>query len=502
MGALEINHPVSSDLYHHCCFLLSLKKISLEHLFSLDSQHTVRAIFEQRHLFAGYLPDFIENFYSQQERPRRISVRGRFVRQILPRTKALLATLSCYLAVRLTGAHSSMPPFEEEFNETPFLPASTGQNLAVPQPRPIGYVAEDLQQRDWMSDTQHDQDQMGYEFGMPFLGNNYMSSQVQLPPPAFQLRSSPISQALDDPRRLLPGSSRQHESSVLSDTTHHDFMDSRRRRGHTEYSHAGRSSSPQRSIAQQSASTFPYPPGSSRTSQEAFSSSNQNTISASKSRKKLHPCAHCQQVLGTKSALLKHISNSHTRPFDCTFSAYGCTACFGSKNEWKRHIATKHINSGFWRCNLPGCTPVRPDDRFKDFNRKDLFMQHARRCHIPKESSTSSYQSKETISTLLSESATSCYNHVRDPPPTSSCGFCLAAGNNETAVFSGPKSWDARLEHVAQHLERLEDRKGACVEDEYLRDWLLSENILVASATEGQYVLKDLVLSDADEMEE
>ena len=393
-----------------------------------------------------------------------------------------------------------MPPFEEEFNETPFLPASTGQDLAIPQPQPIGYVTEDLQERDWISSTQYDQNQMGYEFGVPFLGNNYMNHQVQLPPPAFQLRSSPISQALGGSSRLQPISSRQHESLRLSNATHHDFMDNTRRE-HAEYSHAGRSSSPRRSIAQQPNSIFPYLSGLARTSQEAFPPSNQNTHQAPKSRKKLHPCAHCQLVLGTKSALLKHISSSHTRPFDCTLSAYGCTASFGSKNEWKRHIATKHINSGFWRCDLPGCVPARPGDRFKDFNRKDLFMQHARRCHIPKMSSTS-HQSKGTISTLLSESASSCYNHVRDPPPTSSCGFCLATGKNETAIFSGPKSWDARLEHVAQHLERLEDRRGACVEDEYLRDWLVSENIIVPSATEGQYMLKDLILNDANEMEE
>ena len=49
---------------------------------------------------------------------------------------------------------------------------------------------------------------------------------------------------------------------------------------------------------------------------------------------------------------------AHTRPFPCCFAQFNCHASFTSKNEWKRHISTKHIQLGFWRCDMCNPSPV------------------------------------------------------------------------------------------------------------------------------------------------
>ncbi|KAI4122874.1 MAG: hypothetical protein LQ347_006351, partial [Umbilicaria vellea] len=131
-----------------------------------------------------------------------------------------------------------------------------------------------------------------------------------------------------------------------------------------------------------------------------------------------HTCPNCHQTFPTPSAMHKHNLTSHTRPFVCTFGPYGCPSRFGSKNEWKRHVSSQHIQLGIWRCDQGDCVPQSfsphrrspssttgkrrgakasdPDDiivvgvgapdsaaGFNEFNRKDLFTQHLRRMHSP-----------------------------------------------------------------------------------------------------------------------
>jgi hypothetical protein len=186
------------------------------------------------------------------------------------------------------------------------------------------------------------------------------------------------------------------------------------------------------------------------------------------------------------------------RPFPCCFAQYNCHASFTSKNEWKRHISTKHIQLGFWRCDM--CEPSAGVECpvYNDFNRKDLFTQHLRRMHAPyqqakEEEEFGPLRGSEGTATSATTIAVSsmlqlteeqildiqkrCYTILRAPPQQSNCVFC-------SRVFAGPSSWEERLEHVGGHLER--DRKNnllcldasAWREDPALLDYLLREGIV------------------------
>jgi len=93
-------------------------------------------------------------------------------------------------------------------------------------------------------------------------------------------------------------------------------------------------------------------------------------------------CSLCSHApFKDSSSLRKHIAAAHTRPFPCAFSFAGCTSTFGSKNEWKRHIASQHLCLTFYRCS--SCPQSTVEGKGNEFNRKDLFTQHLRRMHAP-----------------------------------------------------------------------------------------------------------------------
>lgn len=194
---------------------------------------------------------------------------------------------------------------------------------------------------------------------------------------------------------------------------------------------------------------------------------------------------------------------SIARPFPCTFAQYNCAAAFTSKNEWKRHISTKHIQLGFWRCDMCPPSPGIDQPVFNDFNRKDLFTQHLRRMHgglappTPgKDPATpGSEQPPSTPQPSLTEDQIQdiqkrCYKQLRNPPQISNCVFC-------SRVFQGPNSWEERLEHVGGHLER--DRKNGANtvdittwrEDPALRDYLLAEGIVEIDPVRGGWRIGD-----------
>jgi len=116
---------------------------------------------------------------------------------------------------------------------------------------------------------------------------------------------------------------------------------------------------------------------------------------------------------------------------------------------------------------------------FNDFNRKDLFTQHLRRMHAAPAHQSAGRTSREYPVTeeSLSEHQARCYKQLRSPPPRSTCLFC-----NRT--FSGPGSWDERMEHVGRHLEKERKAGGAPIdindwqEDRVLKDWLISEALI------------------------
>ena len=215
-------------------------------------------------------------------------------------------------------------------------------------------------------------------------------------------------------------------------------------------------------------------------------------------------CSQCSITLQTKSALKKHISTSHTRPFTCTFRLYGCPATFGSKNEWKRHVSSQHLRLGIWRCDLGACLPQQnlpspvPEKSsrkartipvkveieelvFNDFNRKDLFTQHLRRMHAPPESSSQAEQEKFTASLLLASKR--CLKNTREPPPYSVCGYCNHEDTNQGGgVFQGSGSWEIRMEHVGRHLESGHGETQNWHEDTVLRGWMADEGLIEEAA--------------------
>jgi hypothetical protein len=184
--------------------------------------------------------------------------------------------------------------------------------------------------------------------------------------------------------------------------------------------------------------------------------------------------------------------------FVCSFSHYGCTSTFASKNEWKRHVASQHIRLGFFRCDVDNCkgghkpnnkltsTSTRnhhdqPGHQTNDFNRKDLFTQHLRRIHAPRPDATK--QERQAFEAGVEGVCARCWHEQRKPPQQSSCGFC---GQN----FSGPNSWSDRMDHVGLHFKRdkalLEE-----AEDIGLRNWAISEGI-IQRGDKGQWVLTAL----------
>ncbi|KAF1975152.1 hypothetical protein BU23DRAFT_78977 [Bimuria novae-zelandiae CBS 107.79] len=169
------------------------------------------------------------------------------------------------------------------------------------------------------------------------------------------------------------------------------------------------------------------------------------------------------------------------RHFPCPLTTYGCLSTFSSKNEWKRHVSTQHIKLGFWRCDL--CTTtVDPHDHetvyHNDFNRKDLFTQHLRRMHTaPTNQSHCSQKEYPVTEDNIAEHQKRCFQILREMPTRSNCLYC-----DET--FTGPSSWENRMEHIGRHLEK--DRKVGNIigdvatwnDDKELERWLFAEGII------------------------
>ncbi|KAH7632647.1 hypothetical protein B0T09DRAFT_77914 [Sordaria sp. MPI-SDFR-AT-0083] len=207
-----------------------------------------------------------------------------------------------------------------------------------------------------------------------------------------------------------------------------------------------------------------------------------------------------------------HIKKQHSRPFICVFSFAGCDSTFGSKNEWKRHVASQHLVLEYWLCREGECAHVdnnsppttalgtagagprsgrrsgagavqgvmtgEEDDEDSNapllpngaiFNRKDLYTQHVRRMHLPshlthlkKEStSTSSNKKPSPLNQSNNNTAQELNTYIatlqsraqikRCALPT--CMRCPVPSCTH-APFKGTEAWDQRMEHVAKHLEK------------------------------------------------
>ncbi|KAK2764596.1 hypothetical protein FQN54_009291 [Arachnomyces sp. PD_36] len=185
----------------------------------------------------------------------------------------------------------------------------------------------------------------------------------------------------------------------------------------------------------------------------------------------------------------KHGQSSSNRLYICSFSHYGCSSTFRSKNEWKRHVTSQHLKLGVFRCDVGFCNTSREKHRgwrtsaqpsHHDFNRKDLFTQHQRRMHKPAslKANPSSEQLKNSFEASLEQVRRRCWIESRQPPNRSTCGFC-------NLPFGGPKSWEDRMEHVGRHFENGEQDER---EDLVLREWAIEEG-LIEPSRDGGWVL-------------
>lgn len=96
-------------------------------------------------------------------------------------------------------------------------------------------------------------------------------------------------------------------------------------------------------------------------------------------------CSGCMHApFEDAASLRRHIDSAHRRPFVCVFHFAGCESTFASKNEWKRHVSSHHLNLTAWVCELGSCgAGSKSTSRCSEFNRKDIFTQHLRRMHVP-----------------------------------------------------------------------------------------------------------------------
>lgn len=183
------------------------------------------------------------------------------------------------------------------------------------------------------------------------------------------------------------------------------------------------------------------------------------------------------------SSLRKHIAAAHTRPFPCAFSFAGCTSTFGSKNEWKRHIASQHLCLTYYRCS--SCPQGAAEGKGNEFNRKDLFTQHLRRMHAPFAIKKSIAKGDSRIQVEweahVKEMQQSCLVIRRQPPMKSACPKAECH-----TVFEGVGSWDEWTEHVGRHMERGEAQRMGV--DRLLAEWALDENI-IEQKEDGAYKL-------------
>ncbi|KAI0394684.1 hypothetical protein F5Y17DRAFT_244789 [Xylariaceae sp. FL0594] len=195
-------------------------------------------------------------------------------------------------------------------------------------------------------------------------------------------------------------------------------------------------------------------------------------------------CHHCDHVpFKDSSTLRKHIAAIHTRPFPCAFSFAGCPSTFGSKNEWKRHIASQHLCLQYYRCS--SCGQSSAEGKGNEFNRKDLFTQHLRRMHAPfaikKALTTNDSKLQAEWETRVKELQQTCLVTRRRPPQRSACPKA-----NCNSVFEGPTSWDEWTEHVGRHMEKGEaEHLGV---DPLLAEWAFKEGI-IERKEDGDYRL-------------
>ena len=197
----------------------------------------------------------------------------------------------------------------------------------------------------------------------------------------------------------------------------------------------------------------------------------------------------------SKSSKPTPIANKHKnskireKSFPCPFHPFGCPAVFPSKNEWKRHTASQHLQLGFYRCDLGSCnieheSGLTASRGYNDFNRKDLFTQHCRRMHRPeswgsKEYNQVSKAERGKFDEFMEEVRGRCWRKRREAPWWLKCGVggCGKVFKDKSGEGEEGKAWEERMEHVARHYE-LGDGKEEEGVDEGLREWAVEHGVV------------------------
>jgi hypothetical protein len=127
-----------------------------------------------------------------------------------------------------------------------------------------------------------------------------------------------------------------------------------------------------------------------------------------------------------------------------------------------------------WSCTLDECRFAKKPP----FLRRDLFVAHLRRLHgYPIIESDGPGKHDPAIAAEIKRFEPiidQCQQTVRDYPHMTRCGFCMQ-------IFSGPKAWTDRNDHIANHYENPDgsvDLKK-WTRDEYLVQWAVQEGIVI-----------------------
>ncbi|THV52119.1 hypothetical protein BGAL_0088g00070 [Botrytis galanthina] len=229
-------------------------------------------------------------------------------------------------------------------------------------------------------------------------------------------------------------------------------------------------------------------------------------------------CTQCASV-GFKDTptLQRHIASAHTRGFICVFNFAGCESTFASKNEWKRHVSSQHLNLQAWVCTLGSCgkvplgshshagvamrkggegnanANVRGYGEVKgaEFNRKDLFTQHLRRMHAQfevKRKGKRNGEWEERVRVLQR----SCERSRREAPERLGCPVRGCADRKEGlgVWFEGRGCWDERMEHLGKHLEGGGGEGGVVrhQDDALFVEWAVEQKI-IEKGGRGEWIL-------------
>lgn len=220
-------------------------------------------------------------------------------------------------------------------------------------------------------------------------------------------------------------------------------------------------------------------------------SANTKNTRVSKSTPKIkgtYTCKTCDAgPFKDQSSLAKHTATAHIRAFACIFNFAGCASTFGSKNEWKRHVQSQHLNLTAWVCTMGACRRSHGHkgntSNGSEFNRKDLFTQHIRRMHPPahlkkKAKSSPGKPVDEAFENYLKQLQVDCLVVKRVGPKELMCPVDNCPPNAST--LCGDNALDDRMEHVGRHIEK--DKGKTMVvhneQDVLLVHWALEERII------------------------